>query len=104
MNSIMAFKAFLAERKPKVFHFVSENQPTFDVLDPCQLELSFTDIAVSEELGLIYLTNKDVSLKFIRVVKIEYDESLLPVGTLITVVCKDASDWKKRVRYTLLAC
>lgn len=103
MNSIMAFKAFLAERKPKVFHFVSENQPNFDVLDPCQLELSFTNIFVSEDLGLIYLTNKDASLKFIRVVKIEYDDESLPVGTLITVVCKDAYDCKKRVKFTLLA-
>ena len=103
MNSIMAFKAFLAERKPKVFHFVSENQTNFDVLDPCQLDIAFTNIVVGEDLGFIYLTNKDASLKFIRVVKIEYDETSMPVGTLITVVCKDPQNWKKRVSYTLVA-
>jgi len=89
MNQFKEFKEFIARRKPKTLSFLSENQSSYDVAEPCVLQLSFTNMLISENPGVIYLTNGENSMRLDRVKSVEIVEDVSPIGSLIKVFCKN---------------
>lgn len=103
MNQFKEFKEFIDRRKPKVIHFLSENQDVFDVADPCVLQFSFTNMLIHENPNVIYLTGGMNSMRLNRVKSVEFYEKATPIGILIRVHCKNPLSKSGESVYTLIA-
>jgi len=103
MNQIREFKKFFASRKPKAISFLSENQDYYDVADPCALQLSFTNMLISENPDVIYLTGHGCTMRLDRVKSVEYSCDATPLGILIKVFCENPAACPGKFSYTLIA-
>lgn len=83
MSQIKEFKKFITRRKPTSISYLSENQ---DFYDPCKLELSFTNILISENPSVICLVSGDNRMRINMVKSVKYDENITPFGVLITII------------------
>jgi len=102
MGNVKELGELLTQYNPKEISFWSENQEHYDIADPCKLKLSFSKAVVDEQLGLVHLSNEDSSLCLDRVVGVEYDESMMPVWIMVTVVCGDIASSSGEFRYRLI--
>lgn len=104
MSQISQFKNFMSKQKPTAFFFLSENQETYSVADPCNMELTFKNMLISENPSTICLVDGEGSiLRFNMVKKVEYEENRTALGFVIKIVCGLRGTRDADRSYTLIA-
>jgi len=103
MSKIREFKDFIAKRNPKSFVFWSENQDSYRAADPCKLQLTFTNMLISENPSVIYLTCGENSMRLDRVKNVEYSDNITPLGTIIRIYCGNSVVGRQEFCYSLIA-
>ncbi len=102
MNKIKEFKEFVERYKPTKILFLSDEQKSYMVADPCIMELCFTSVLTYENPNIIYLTGGASSMRFNRVKFVEFSEEPAPDGVRVKIYCLDNRQKSGESTYTLL--
>jgi len=102
-NQFQALQEYLATHNHAKFSFLSENQAWYDVSVPLKLKLSFKNMLISENPGMVFMQSECGSLYIDRVKSVKYIEGKSILGTIITITCGQAKTFHGDIVYTILA-
>ena len=102
MNHIKEFKEFVERYKPTKILFLSDNQDTFSIADPCEMNLVFTDVLVHEYPNIVYFSGGASFMRLDRVKSIEFIENSAGLGTIVKIRCKNQLVRSGESEYTVV--
>ena len=103
MNRLSEFREFMKQRQPATLSFLSENQDSFDIVDPCVFQLCFTNMFIHENPNVIFLRSGESSMRLDQVKSVELDENATMAGILIRIHCKNPMSSTGESTYTIIA-
>lgn len=102
MNRIKEFKEFVERYKPTKILFLSDEQKSYMVADPCIMELCFTSVLTYENPNIIYLTGGASSMRFNRVKFVEFPKESTPDSVRVKIYCLDSRQKSGESTYTIV--
>ena len=103
MNCFKKLRKFLDENEITKIVFLSDNQDSFSVMDPCVLQLYFTDVLINESIRRVCFAGNENRMRIGSVKDIKISDSATANGKLIKIISESRYGWFEKTVYTFVA-
>lgn len=85
--TVRELKKYYDVHQPKRISFLTENQPWYNIADPCKVDCAFSAMMICENPNMVYLKSGGNSLCFDQVKSAEVDTTATVLGDMLTLYC-----------------